>query len=612
MCGIAGWVDYSGVGKCEGVMRAMAQTLAPRGPDSEGFYYSECCALAHRRLAVIDPENGAQPMYASRGDERYVIVYNGELYNTEEIRAELCALGYGFNGKSDTEVLLTSYIAWGEACLDRFNGIYAFAIWSERERTLFLARDRMGVKPLFYYEYPGGIVFASELKALLKAPMIKPVINAEGVADIMLLGPARRPGFGVFKGVKELQLSECGMFSEYGLKKRCYWQLHAMEHKQTLRETEENVAFLLTDAIKRQLVSDVPLCTFLSGGLDSSVISAVAAAEYKKQGRTLATYSIDYVDNDKNFKSSSFQPDMDAPWIVKMADFIGSDHTDVQLDTKELTDALGPAAIARDLPGMADVDSSLYLFCREIKKGYTVAVSGECADEIFGGYPWYHNEEILFQKGFPWARSTIDRVGLLKSGVLCDIDPYEYINTCCNETLSRTEYLDTDTPLERRMREMFMLNIHWFMQTLLDRKDRMSMAWGLEVRVPFCDHRIARYVYNIPWKFKAERGREKGLVRSAMTGVLPDDVLWRKKSPYPKTHNPNYLKEVIARTRAIIEDKDCRVTDILDKKRLTELCEDPSVFKNNWYGQLMTAPQVFAYIIQLEAWLRKYNVVIEK
>ncbi len=612
MCGIAGWIDYGGLGDCEGVMRGMAQTLAPRGPDSEGFYFSDICAFAHRRLAVIDPENGAQPMYARRGEERFVIVYNGELYNTEEIRSELVSLGYGFNGRSDTEVLLTAYIAWGEACLDRMNGIFAFAVWNERERTLFLARDRMGVKPLFYYEYPGGLLFASEIKALLASPKVRPTVDAQGIADIMLLGPARRPGYGVFKGIKELKLSECAVFSEYGLKKRCYWQLRAAEHKQSLKETEENVAFLLTDAIKRQLVSDVPLCTFLSGGLDSSVISAVAAEEYKKHGKTLTTYSIDYIDNAKNFKASSFQPDMDAPWIVEMAEYIGSNHVNIELGTQELTDALAPAAQVRDLPGMADVDSSLYLFCREIKKNFTVAVSGECADEIFGGYPWYHNKEILFRKGFPWARSVGDRAGLLRKDALGGIDPQEYIDACCAETLALTDYLDSDGPEERRMREMFMLNIHWFMQTLLDRKDRMSMAWGLEVRVPFCDHRIARYAYNIPWKMKAERGREKGLVRSAMTGVLPDDVLWRKKSPYPKTHNPDYLAEVIKRTRALLADKDCRMTEILDAKRLAELCDDPSVFKNNWYGQLMTAPQVFAYLIQLEAWLRKYDVIVEK
>ncbi|MBR4305217.1 MAG: asparagine synthase C-terminal domain-containing protein, partial [Ruminiclostridium sp.] len=376
-------------------------------------------------------------------------------------------------------------------------------------------------------------------------------------------------------------------------------------------ETEEHIAFLIKDAIKRQLVSDVPLCTFLSGGLDSSIISAVAAKQYKEQGKTLATYSVDYVDNDKNFVASNFQPDMDAPWIKRMAEYIGSNHINVELDTAEITKALYDSTLARDLPGMADVDSSLLLFCREIKKDYTVALSGECADEIFGGYPWYHNENVLYQTGFPWAKSTEDRTALLRMGILGDIKPSDYLAHCAESTLKNTDYLDTDSKKDRRMREMFMLNVYWFMQTLLDRKDRMSMATGLEVRVPFCDHRIAKYAYNIPWELKSIGGREKGLIRRAMNGVLPHDVLWRKKSPYPKTHNPEYLKAVVNMTREILKDKNCRITEIFDKKRLEELCDNPSAFKNNWYGQLMTAPQTFAYIIQTEYWLKRYDIKVE-
>lgn len=611
MCGIAGWIDYGGISGGEEIMRRMAQTMIPRGPDASGRYISDICALAHRRLSVIDPAGGAQPMTREYGGDRCVIVYNGELYNTDEIKDELKKQGYSFSTASDTEVLLMSYIAWGEACLDRLNGIYAFAVWSEREQQLFLARDRMGVKPLFYYEYDGGIIFGSEIKTLLSHPKVRPVIDREGIADIMLLGPARKPGYGVFKGVYELKPAECGYFGKSGLKKRTYWTLRAAPHTESFEETAEHTAYLIKDAIKRQLVSDVPLCTFLSGGLDSSIISAVAAEEYRKEGRPLATYSIDYKDNAKNFQASSFQPDMDAPWIEEMVRFIGSEHNYTVVDTPALTDALEQSVYARDIPGMADVDSSLYLFCKEIKKKYTVALSGECADEIFGGYPWYHREEILYRPGFPWACSTEDRAALLRENILGDIDPEDYVGSCCAETLKSTEYLDTDTKKERRMREMFILNMYWFMQCLLDRKDRMSMASGLEVRVPFCDHRIARYAYNIPWEYKAAFGREKGLVRHAMQGVLPDGVLWRKKSPYPKTHNPDYLEAVILRTKAILADKDCRITEILDRKKLLRLCENPAVFKNNWYGQLMTAPQVFAYIMQTEYWLRRYDVIVE-
>ena len=612
MCGIAGWVDYKGITKAESILNVMAQTIVPRGPDSKGIYLSDICGLAHRRLAVIDVARGTQPITREFAGDKCTMVYNGELYNADELKGELIKMGFSFSTSCDTEVLLNSYLAWGEACFDKLNGIYAFAVWSERERQLFLARDRMGVKPLFYYEYEGGIIFGSEIKTLLSHPYVKPVIDNEGIADIMLLGPGRRPGYGVFKGVRELIPGECGYFSSGGLKKRRYWKLRAAPHKESFEETAEHTAYLLNDAIKRQLVSDVPLCTFLSGGLDSSVISAVAAAEYKRKGKQLTTCSIDYKDNAKNFTASKFQPDMDAPWIERMVHHIGSQHIYTELDTPALTDALIPSVYARDLPGMADVDSSLYLFCKEIKKHHTVALSGECADEIFGGYPWYHDEEMMNKPGFPWAKSAAERGELINKGLLKGIDPSEYVTACANATLEMTEYSDTDTKKERRMREMFMLNIYWFMQCLLDRKDRMSMASGLEVRVPFCDHRIAAYAYNIPWEYKAREGREKGLVRHAITGILPQDVLWRKKSPYPKTHNPTYLNEVIRRTREILLNENCRITEIIDRKKLISLCDDPSLFKGNWYGQLMTAPQMFAYIIQTEAWLTRYDIHIER
>lgn len=382
MCGIAGWIDCRKLCDSTAIMRRMAQTMTPRGPDSGGFYTDDNCALAHRRLSVIDPAGGSQPMSRPYGGDRFTIVYNGELYNTAELRSELGSMGVEFTTASDTEVLLNAYITWGESCLDKLNGIYAFAIWQEREKQLFLARDRIGVKPLFYYEYAGGLIFASEIKTLLAHPMIEPVIDRDGIAQIMLLGPARKPGSGIFKGIKELCPAECAMYCRCGLKKRSYWTLRALPHKESQEETEQHVAYLLTDAIKRQLVSDVPLCTMLSGGLDSSIISAVAAKEFESKGRQLTTFSIDYKDNAKNFHSSAFQPDMDAPWIREMSAFIGSKHINIEIDTPALTDVLELSTYARDLPGMADVDSSLYLFCKSIKNNFTVALSGECADEI--------------------------------------------------------------------------------------------------------------------------------------------------------------------------------------------------------------------------------------
>lgn len=605
MCGIAGWADArNSLENQEEIIRKMQQAITHRGPDAAEISFEPHCRLAHTRLAVIDPENGSQPMRFGQ----FTIVYNGELYNTEELRGDLQKLGAVFATRSDTEVLLQAYAHWGKDCLSRLNGIYAFAVWDSAQHSLFLARDRVGVKPLFYYLYDGGILFASEIKSLLAHPYVKPVLDEEGAASLLMLGPARKGGAGIFQGVRELLPGEYGIFEDGKLEKRIYWSLIACPHTETLPETMEHLRFLLTDSIERQLVSDVPLCTFLSGGLDSSLISAVAAQKYMREGRQLNTYSVDYKDNRKNFVASAFQPDEDAPWIVKMSEYIGSNHTNVVIDSPQLADALIPSMEARDLPGMADVDSSLYLFCGEVKKRFTVAVSGECADEIFCGYPWYHKPELLNAEGFPWARSTSQRAGLLRKELSEKINPAEYVNRAAAETAAKASVLDSDSDRERAVRRMFMLNFYWFMQTLLDRKDRCSMAHGLEVRVPFCDHRIAEYAYNIPWEMKTFGGREKGLVRKISEEFLPYDVVWRKKSPYPKTHNPTYSKLVFERFRKLSLEKDFRLTELLDREKIRGLIEtEGKSFSENWYGQLMCTPQMFAYLIQLELWLRKYQ-----
>ena len=269
--------------------------------------------------------------------------------------------------------------------------------------------------------------------------------------------------------------------------------------------------------------------------------------------------------------------------------------------------ALLEAVDARDLPGMADVDSSLLLFCREIRKTATVALSGECADEIFGGYPWYRDKTVRERYGFPWAQSTAYRVSFFKPEVFGGIDPAAYIDEGYRATLEQTSIRPGLDPLEQRMRQMFALNFNWFMQTLLDRKDRMSMYSGLEVRVPFCDYRIAEYLYSVPWEYKDYEGHEKGLLRQAMQGVLPTEVLWRKKSPYPKTWNPAYLNAVSAMLRSAMQDPDAPLLRIAKRAALEQLLTAAET-ATPWYGQLMTTPQTIAWFVQLNYWLQKYRV----
>ncbi|WP_333870233.1 asparagine synthase (glutamine-hydrolyzing) [Desulforamulus putei] len=614
MCGIAGWVDREiQLPRDRVLLEAMTATLSNRGPDAEGYWYSSRAALGHRRLSVVDPAGGAQPMVRTQGDKTYVIVYNGELYNTPELRRQLEYRGYIFRGHSDTEVLLTSYIEWGPACVEKFNGIFAFGIWSEAEQSLFMARDRMGVKPLFYARRGNAFIFGSELKALLAHPLVKPEVAADGLAEIFALGPARTPGHGVFKDVYELRPGYSLMFKDDTLSIRRYWSLVSRPHEDDLYTTVNKVRELLEDSISRQLVADVPVCTFLSGGLDSSSLSAFAADAYKKQGLgPLHTYSVDYVDNDRYFKASAFQPNADAPWVKRMSDFLGSQHHYVFLDTPKLVESLKIAMLARDLPGMADVDASLYLFCREIKKGATVALSGECADEVFGGYPWFHREEDLNANTFPWSQSIRERTLLLSPELAHTIKPEDYAAARYRETLAEVPKLPGEDPLEARRREMFYLNMVWFMQTLLDRKDRMSMATGLEVRVPFCDHRLVEYVWNVPWFMKNFNGREKGLLRLALAGVLPEDVLERRKSPYPKTHNPAYLSAVRNLLLNILNEPSSPMLQLINVDAVRSMAQfTDDGFSRPWFGQLMTGPQLFAYLYQVNAWLKAYNVVIK-
>ncbi len=605
MCGIAGEINLKH-NIDHAVLRKMAQCLIPRGPDAEGEFIDQAAMLVHRRLIVIDPENGKQPM----SYENFTLVYNGELYNTDEIRNNLIKRGHSFSGHSDTEVVLKAFVEFGEKCVDMFNGIFAFAVWDKHKKRLFMARDRIGVKPLFYAEINGGLVFSSEIKALLKHPEIKPVITREGAAQIMLIGPAKEVGSGVFRDIHEIPAAHFAWFDENGLSVREYWKPKAAPHTEDLETTAAHLRELIYDAVKRQLVSDVGICTFLSGGLDSSVISAIAAKEMSKNGETLHTFSIDYKNQRQNFHATEFQPDEDAPYVQEMAEFIHSEHINVELDTPALADALADSTKARDLPGMADVDSSLYLFCREIKKHFSVAVSGECADEIFGGYPWYHKPEVLHYDGFPWATSVPERGALMKEP-LSPAESEAFVRKIYDKCLSDVDYLGSDDADARRTREMFMLNLRYFMATLLDRKDRMSMAHGLEVRVPFCDCRLVEYAYNIPREMRDFRDREKGLVRYAMTGILPEDVLWRKKSPYPKTHNPDYKELLAERLRNLLKSSDCRLVEIVNADRLREMLDtDGRSFTKNWYGQLMTVPQIYAYFLQIETWLKEYNVNI--
>lgn len=611
MCGITGWIDWDvDLRGQHPVLEAMTAPLALRGPDARGFWLSPHCAFGHRRLTVVDPDGGGQPMVRQKGDRTYVICYNGELYNTPDLRAELEGRGHSFESHSDTEVLLTSYIEWGPACTERLNGIFAFGIWDDAEQRLFMARDRLGVKPLFYTTRGSAFLFGSELKALLAHPEVEAAVDAEGLAEVFYLGPSRTPGHGIYRSIHELRPGRWLIHDRNGTRTQQYWQLESKPHEDDLDTTVEKVRWLIQDSIRRQLVADVPVATLLSGGLDSSAITAIAANGYQADGLgALHTWEIDYRENDRHFQSHAFQPDPDSPFAKLMSDHLGTIHHKVVIDTPQLVESLTAAVTARDLPGMADVDSSLYLFCKAVRKEATVVLSGECADEVFGGYPWFHQEEALKGETFPWVRMLPERARFLQPGLTGSLTPAEYVAQRYQDTIAEVPRLAGEDPLEARRREMSYLNLTWFMNTLLDRKDRMSMAASLEARVPFCDHRIVEYVWNIPWAMKAHEGREKGLLRLALKGILPEEVRDRKKSPFPKTHNPNYFKAVRDWVLQILADPNARLHEIVDAQKVREFAQQEQAATGlPWFGQLMGGAQYFAYLGQVETWLRRYKV----
>ncbi len=602
MCAISGMV---GLQASSDTVQRMLTTMQRRGPDGSGVFRQEDTVLIHARLAIIDPQGGKQPMEVSWSGEDYVLIYNGELYNTQELRHDLMVLGHSFQGHSDTEVVLHAYAQYGENCVCKFNGIFSFAVWERRRKRLFLARDRIGVKPLFYKEHNGGLLFASEIKTLLAYPDLRPVLDQTGIAQLILLGPGRLPGSGVFRDIREVEPGCCGCYENGKLTLKRYWQLQDREHGEDFGETSECVRYLVQDAIQRQMVSDVPIGTFLSGGLDSSIITAVCANEMMNRGERLQTFSLDYVNNDKYFVSNKFQPESDNAYIKRMQETFCTQHHWTILSPEDLMDSLEAATMARDLPGMADVDFSLLAFCREIRFDVKVALSGECADEIFGGYPWYRDPAVRAKEGFPWAQNTAQRARLLRQDL--QINAQDFVMDAYRKTCRESDILPGCPDVDRRMKEMMNLNFRWFMQTLLDRKDRMSMYNSLEVRVPFCDYRIAEYLYGVPWEFKDHQGKEKGLLRHAMEGLLPQEVLYRKKSPYPKTFDPRYSELISARLDTVLADKDAPIWSFLDQKSVAAYLGETSPWP--WYGQLMRKPQTMAYLCQIDFWLRRYQVV---
>ena len=612
MCGICGYMQKEKITENNTIL-SMKESILKRGNSDNNIYINENIALGHARLSIIDIKNGKQPMEKTINNTKYTIVYNGELYNTNVLRNILISRGYEFQTESDTEVLLLLYVEFKEKMLKFINGIFAFAIYDSSNNSLFLAKDRLGIKPLFYSIFEDKFIFSSEIKGILASKYIKPVVTKENLIELLSLGPAHSPGKTYFKDIYELKAGHYALYKDGSLDIIKYWDL--MEKKMIDSDDEiiDNVKYLVTDSTKRQLVSDVGVASMLSGGLDSSIITKIATNNIYN----LHTYSINYENNDEDFVANSYQQTKDSDFVKVMTKYLNTTHKNIIVSDKDLFDNLYESVIARDMPGMADVDSSMYVFCREIvKNNEKVILSGECSDEIFGGYPWFYKEHLKNTEGFPWALSENLRESLIKPDILENGQITEYIKDVKRNTLKNISHISQDS-FENEFKEINYLTIKFFMNTLIERTDRMSMSNSLEVRVPYADHRIFEYVYNVDAKLKLGLRNnnsticEKYILKQAFKNDIPTDITNRKKSPFPKTYSKKYLQMLEEKLIEILNNPKSRIHEILNTKYIKKLIETHGLeLKENLFGQLMTYPQTLAFIIQIDFWLTTYNIEI--
>ncbi|MEU0465190.1 asparagine synthase (glutamine-hydrolyzing) [Amycolatopsis sp. NPDC006131] len=583
MCGIAGWVSYErDLTEERDAVAAMTSTMSCRGPDASGTWIRREVAFGHRRLAVIDLPGGAQPMTVETGAGTVSLVYSGEVYNFRELRSLLASLGHRFSTSSDTEVVLHAYLEWGEAVAERLNGMFAFAIWDERNSVLFLVRDRMGVKPLYYSPTRCGVLFGSEPKAILANPLVPPVVDGDGIRALFS-SFVKMPGSSFWQNVFEVEPGTVLRADRTGLRTRRFWRLESRPHVDDEPTTLKVVRELLDDIVERQRFADVPHCVLLSGGLDSTAITSIAAGQSRGEGRELRTYSVDFVGHSENFRQALMQVDRDAPYVRDVVDLVRSDHEDIVIDARELADPAIRRAVlaARDTPGLGEMDASLYLLCRAIRRQSTVALSGESADEIFGGYPFFHQEDLsetfLDPRRFANFSVASCRAPWLRPELLQSLAVLDHLADAYSSVASTVQHLPNDSREDARARVITTVLINGFLRTLLERKDRISMAVGLEVRVPYCDHRLVEYAYNIPWRMKTHDGREKSVLRNAVRDLLPQSVADRQKSGFPASNDPVYLAALQCQAKDVLSKDDHPVFELMDERWLADLVQlDPT------------------------------------
>jgi asparagine synthase (glutamine-hydrolysing) len=542
MCGIAGVLVLEGTGTVDAAeLHAMGDALAHRGPDHAGLFVDGArgVGLASRRLAIIDPAGGNQPIHSEDG--RAAIVFNGEIYNHRELRAALERAGARFRTRSDTEVILHAYRVHGPRCVDLLDGMFAFAIWDATRRTLLLARDRLGIKPLFYRQAGGRLLFASEVKGLLASGDRKPAPSPEGIAEYLFCGYPMLSQT-LFAGVHALLPGHILVASGGELRLERYWDA-PRDGARPGPDPAARLHDLLTGAVRRELYSDAPLGACLSGGIDSTVVSALAAREVLD----LPTFNIGYARNSEVFAQSPRRivgevVGDDARYARLAAEALRTRHHAFTLGVDSLLDDIDRMIWHREKPLVTLSEHGHFHLSRKVRAHVTVLLSGQGSDELFGGYYyWWQFKDPERTTFFPWVWRT-DPAG----------PDYPVTSVDILESLARPEFRAATRYREAQqavfdgvwaaagdgdfMNRISYLLVKTHLHEMLELEDRHGMAASLEVRVPYLDHRIVEWALRLPREVKMPGRTEKELLRAMARDHIPGfpgEVIARKKSPMP-------------------------------------------------------------------------------
>jgi len=533
--------------------------------------------------------------------KNYAIIFTGEIYNRNNIKKELNLRG--FSPKTDSELLLLCYYASGLEFINKLDGVFSFAIYDDEQKTLLLARDHLGVMPLFY-TFENGFSFSSNLDCLIQK---EEKIGIDSLREIFGIGPARTPGTTAFKHIKEILPGSYAHFISGVFSEEKYFKLTPNIHIDDFETTIEKIKYMVTNSIQNKINSDT--CSLLSGGIDSTIVTTVANNYSKSNFDTkISTFSFDYVDNKKYFVSGDFQPGEDRPFVEIVSKKLETEHTFLEIGIDDLISYLYKAVDAKALPGMGDIDSSLLFFLEKIKQGYSSFLTGEGADEVFGGYPWFIREDLINSNSFPWSNNIHYRTFFIDDEVKNKLDLKEYTEHKYRQSLNNSPSIFSESPEEKRLRDIYYLNTQWFMQTLIERTQRISKYLNIIPRMPYANAELVQYVYNIPWYIKTKDNVTKYTLRKAFENTVPKEIVYRKKSPFPKTYNPKYTEELLKIFRKDVLNKNSALYPLLNIEIVNNIEKEHT---KPWFGQLMQGPQQLAYLIQINYWIEKYNISIK-